>query len=142
MTAESRPPTNRKDLRGFENPTIAKLLAPAAVKLTDKYVTAPYEQLEIMTLFCSYLAALRNGTAKVKNKMGTVENLSGAHARVFQYRNDEYDPEDPLKGYLKGELLVKVRPFCICFIGYLRAASRRIRLSFCLHRLLMEGRVL
>ena len=58
--------------------------------------------------YSRYRAALLRGTTKVRDSDGKECSISGKHSRFFAYENGIYDPEDPLKGYLKGELLVKV----------------------------------
>lgn len=47
------------------------------------------------------------GSAKIKDKDGADRPVTGEHPRVFAYENGVYDASNPLKGFLKGELLVK-----------------------------------
>ncbi|KAL5532869.1 hypothetical protein ACEPAF_4643 [Sanghuangporus sanghuang] len=86
---EKPPHLDRKHERGFNNRSIAELLRPVEVIPTEEYY-----------------ARLRDGTATIMDE--EEERLvSGADYRVLMYEGGQYSSVEPLRGFLKGQHLVK-----------------------------------
>jgi hypothetical protein len=55
-------------------------------------------------------------------------SVPGNHWPIFLYRNEDYDPEEPWRGFCRSKLLVSVRTFC-SMSGYLLMCFRVISTS-------------
>ena len=99
-------------LLGFNHPTSGELLCPASLDWNDPTWVHLRGSMSSNTYSPAIWCCPSNFRVHEKLRRG-VEEVTAADLPVFLWPKGAYDPENPYRGFLRGPLLVMVRPISL-----------------------------